>query len=661
MLPKVVAAASCLTASLALVSCGVNHMSGNSPAHQGFIGPVTAKYPHVPTLQNSALLSAVSYSTVAAVLNGRLEITTDAGLNWKSATLPAQTFPVSLDFVSSTTGWVLASSSTRVERPVLYKTTDGGRIWHNELEGSAKESGGALDMLSSQVGWLTIGSTLYRTTTGGRQWHVVNLPAGSIPGQIDFVSATQGWITASRQSGSTQSSILATHDGIHFHPILSTSHSVGPIDLQPDGQGYALESNPSQGPQFGSLVTTRNAGRSWSTLTSAHQLGKSGAYGYVGGMAFGGKTGWIGTTNGAQGFQPSGILITANGGTTWHTVGGHRGWAIQDVAMTNPGRGWILARGPLGLNFLARTYDNGKHWTVLAPPTSPNSLDFNSPRVGYGLGIANNAAAVVKTEDAGRHWVPINLPPHVFSAYGFSQHIGLGAYDTYTGNQATPVTNLYRFTAGTNRWHLVSKLTGVNGLSLDYLGKRSWVMAVQLNGSFNNSLEWSVDNGVHWKKLGLVTTPGTLANVVNPQGAWVFSSPAKTSATGEGTLSWNSLSGTTHKTVLRLPAAGPVQYLVNRIDFLNAQVGWVFVTKNVMSHTMIRKPGSKTKVRAAPYSSQILYDTTDGGRQWTEWKLPESWNITAANLVTSRIGYLSVNGAVVDTQDGGAVWHLSTP
>ena len=661
MLPKVVAVASCLTASLVLAGCGVRHVSGKPSDGQAFIGAVTAKCPQVPALQNSALLSAVSYSTVAAVLNGRLEITTDAGLNWNSATLPAHTFPMALDFVSPTTGWVLTFSSTRVERPILYKTTDGGRIWHKEFEGSANAFGDALDMVSPQVGWLTIGSTLYRTTTGGRQWHVVNLPAGSIPGQIDFVSATQGWTTASSQSGSTQSSILATHDGIHFHPILSTSHSVGPIDLQPNGQGYALESNPSEGPQFGSLLTTRNAGRSWSTLTSAYQLGKSGAYGYVGGMAFGGKTGWIGTTNGAQGFQPSGVLITANSGATWHTVGRHRGWAIQDVAMTNPGRGWILARGPLGLNFLARTYDNGRHWTVVAPPTSPNSLDFISPGVGYGLGIANNAAAVVKTVDAGHHWVPIKLPLHVFSAFGFSHHIGLGAYDTYTGNQAVPVTNLYRFTAGTNRWHLVSKLTGVSGLSLEFLGHRNWAMAAHVNGSFNNSLELSVDNGAHWKKLGLVTPLGAMVNVVNRHGAWVFSNPAKTSSTGEGTLSWNGLSGTTHKTVLRLPVAGPVQYSANRIDFLNAQVGWVFVTKTVMSHTMIRKPGSKNKVRAAPHSSQILYDTTDGGRQWTEWKLPLAWTITAANLVTSQIGYLSVNGAVVGTQDGGAVWHVSAP
>ncbi len=84
--------------------------------------------------------------------------------------------------------------------------------------------------------------------------------------------------------------------------------------------------------------------------------------------------------------------------------GGKLGWAIQDVSMTAPGMGWIVANGPSASDFLAHTGDNGARWTVAWPPRAPVSVDFVSPTSGYGTGLPDNANAIVATQDGGRHW-----------------------------------------------------------------------------------------------------------------------------------------------------------------------------------------------------------------------------------------------------------------
>ena len=47
--------------------------------------------------------------------------------------------------------------------------------------------------------------------------------------------------------------------------------------------------------------------------------------------------------------------------------------------MTLPGMGWVF--GDRNVPFVARTTDNGKHWSQIGPKMMPLAVDFVSPTV----------------------------------------------------------------------------------------------------------------------------------------------------------------------------------------------------------------------------------------------------------------------------------------
>ena len=648
-----------------LAACGpVGAARGNSSQTKAIprrYGLVTAKAPSLPPFDSgSAALSEVSASTVAAILNGQLVMTRNGGQSWFTEALPAGTSPNALDFVSPTTGWLIAWTGGTLSHPAIYKTTDGGHTWHQQFNAPPAVYGGALDMLSAQDGWAIVSTGLYRTTDGGDHWTAVPLPSGLIPVHLDFTSGTYGWVAARAQSGTSQGTVLATAGGKKFRTILTLSRSIGAITLKPDGTGNVLENAPDGEAGVGPVIHTADDGQSWTTLTSADALAKGQAFGYPGGMAFSGKTGWIGTNNGAQGFTPNGLMVTGNGGVSWHDVGGNLGWAIQDVSMTAPGTGWIVANGTSGSDFLAHTGDNGARWTVAWPPRSPVSVDFVSPTSGYGMGLPDNANAIMATQDAGRHWsIQTALPPELFTADAFSPTLGLGVYATYDTNNSTPVTKIYASTDSGKAWRLLDTASGVSASSITYLGAKTWAMSVQHNLTPVNQVLISTDNGRHWTPTGLTVPDGSAMSVVSRHEAWVFASSPKNSPSTPGRLTLDSLSGAVRKTVLTLPSNGPVRYFVSAVDFVNNQDGWVSVNKYVASDKLVHKPGDQKLVHAAGITTNLLYYTTDGGQHWTVWQLPALWTVGQLDLVTSQMGYIEVNGTVVMTKDGGGVWTVA--
>ncbi|WP_020375427.1 YCF48-related protein [Sulfobacillus thermosulfidooxidans] len=623
-----------------------------------------AKAPNTPGIdQGTPSLSLISSTTIAALINGTLVFTNNNGKSWTTKPLPPHANPEAIDFVNSHTGWLLAWAGTSWNHPTIYKTRDGGRHWQRQFEAPRAIDQGTLDMISTENGWAILANRLYHTRDGGTHWTQIRLPSGDIPVGLDFVNSTKGWVSARSPRAIPIESLLATNDGLHFHTILTTSHSISAMSLQSHGSGEVLEGAPGGYMAFGPLLKTTNDGKQWLTITPSTHFSQLHVFGYASAMAFDGETGWIGTTNGALGFVPDGLMVTNNDGKTWHFAKNQDGWAIQAIKMTGLGEGWVIAHAASGVDFLAHTVDNGQHWTISWPPKTPNSLDFITPQIGYGMGVPSDNKAIVFTKDGGQQWTcQTSTTPKTFNAYAFSPTLGLAAFDTYVGPQAEQVAQLYASHNGGRTWQKSSLLPHLTVLAIQYLGKGVWMMRVQTNMGLSNQLELSTDNGRHWTRLKLHLTSADMVSMVNPHQLWIFAPPTKDTSATTNSLVLETTTGFIQNTALTFYSSHRITYDVNGIDFRNTQNGWVMVTKFVQSSKLIHKPGPiKKLVHAAPKLYNLLYETTDGGRHWTIWQLPPSWNVTGMDLVSTRTGYLIVNGTLVKTTDGGEQWHLAAP
>jgi hypothetical protein len=185
---------------------------------------------------------------VAVIIHDALAITRDGGKRWRTASLPHGTVPDSLDFVSATAGWLLASPDTSLTQPVIYHTVDGGARWIRQFSGRSSDSGGVLDMTSAQDGWAIVSGTLHRTMDGGAQWTPIRLPSGNVPTGLSFAGTSQGWVATMGTSRHPEQAVWATVDGHHFQRILKTANTVAAMTLHPDGAGAVLEASAERGP-----------------------------------------------------------------------------------------------------------------------------------------------------------------------------------------------------------------------------------------------------------------------------------------------------------------------------------------------------------------------------------------------------------------------------
>lgn len=132
------------------------------------------------------------------VLPPEVWYTTDGGTRWSKTILPevssnACQTGLSLDFVTTTTGWALCVQTNGVNQAkTLYSTTDSGARWtvvavtttangnHLPLAGFASR----MDFTNSENGWIGLTTTcpaqVLETVDGGKTWNPETLPASGV-------------------------------------------------------------------------------------------------------------------------------------------------------------------------------------------------------------------------------------------------------------------------------------------------------------------------------------------------------------------------------------------------------------------------------------------------------------------------------------------------
>ena len=134
---------------------------------------------------------------------GGLWRTTDGGLSWQQE-MNAGNKPQRIFFVNDTTGWVIGNNYN------IYKTTNTGDAWY--LIYNFSNTVADIFFASSDSGWIIGGGAngMMRTTNGGTNWHAVNNPSLPYETRMYFINNTTGW------AGINQYKILATKNGFDW-------------------------------------------------------------------------------------------------------------------------------------------------------------------------------------------------------------------------------------------------------------------------------------------------------------------------------------------------------------------------------------------------------------------------------------------------------------
>jgi len=204
--------------------------------------------PHVElariTLDRAYVLSGTSGQPGGGTV---LMYTADGGLSWQPRPVPCTApFDLGAEIAASGTDdlWFLCGSqaSAGSQAKLLYRSADGGLTWYLAAQATALGTtpppasepntlplGGYvapfsighknLAVASPTTAWLyPTRATLFETVTGGRSWAMVpgldtaGFGSGS-PGNVTFISATQGWICEYGIG------LWHTSDGVHWYPL----------------------------------------------------------------------------------------------------------------------------------------------------------------------------------------------------------------------------------------------------------------------------------------------------------------------------------------------------------------------------------------------------------------------------------------------------------
>lgn len=272
-----------------------------------------------PDLQN--------YSTA-----GTLYRTSDGGLTWASNPVPFG--GADLAFVDPQNGWAMAGLGVGAgsNAVAVFQTADGGATWTRKYVndpniagageslplGGLKAGIAPLDMQTAYI-YGVVYSTgtpyLYRTDDGGANWSLASLPLppdaenselGIDPGNMKFVSASDGFLAMRLTGGSYQLAVYVTADAGATWALTPT--------LIPEGGSAAFLSAQEMVVYNGSqFYITRDAARTWSILPPDVKFDEIFA-----GMDFSDPSnGWVLT------LDPTGrrsLYRSGDGGATWFPI-----------------------------------------------------------------------------------------------------------------------------------------------------------------------------------------------------------------------------------------------------------------------------------------------------------------------------------------------------
>jgi photosystem II stability/assembly factor-like uncharacterized protein len=381
--------------------------------------------------------------------------TTDGGRTWAAmpdGTLPMQgrvvsesspcpsASPPHLTFATEGTGWLTEGDCAEGRaRPLVWRTTDGGRQWAPVtlaapaggwgkwyVDGKGGTDLGAVSVMSADhttvllvpVATGSSGLVVERSTDLGRTWAVASntqLPAlpedGTPANWFDPLTARQ-WVEAmpsgvmETADGGRSWQLVRSFLGLAGTPVVSfTSLRRGfvlgdNLTVVSSTDDYGRTWQPEEIP---AALYARLAGEQGPPIDFVQQLGP--------GLAM------------ASGY--SGLWISGDSGRSWAERLGPA-TPVSQLDVAGPDLDFVLAGGEI-----LRSEDNGLQWARLLQPAAGPALgvDFWSADAGVAFVDGNYVAdsAYYVTFDAGAHWARLQLPAGWNFTGGVVSDGGLGS------------------------------------------------------------------------------------------------------------------------------------------------------------------------------------------------------------------------------------------
>jgi photosystem II stability/assembly factor-like uncharacterized protein len=336
-------------------------------------------------------------------------------------------------------------------------TAFGQGSWNLQTNpAQATSSVGKLQFVTATEGWVSISNGfLLHTLNGGATWTEMTKPypsdvIGSMsdPGlNISFINPSTGWVV--KTFGSYDNPLGAvvyktTNGGANWNrTVLSTT--VGDLAIQIQfidaTHGWSLVYNMNTGtPTF---LKTTDGGTTWVPTNGA------GIFYYVDA-----NNGWA-FSAGPNMLPPYTIYKTTNGGANWtpqftdNTAGD-----LNAIQFTDLNNGWVVGRN----GKIFRTTNGGTNWTAVTNTGITSSYDSktlyfmnaNTGWIGSKLNNSNNNAIILKTTDGGVSWTTQSTPAlNPFSIFFWDENNGwftsddnkIVNYSITTGNYSNATLN----------------------------------------------------------------------------------------------------------------------------------------------------------------------------------------------------------------------------
>jgi photosystem II stability/assembly factor-like uncharacterized protein len=233
-------------------------------------------------------------------------------------------------------------------------------------------------------------------------WTLQTNPTSDTGESIQFVSATEGWISLN-----SNKLLHTTNAGTIWNIVTPTDDIIGGMDAPGSrisfvnvSTGWVMKSYADGNGNFSgtNLYKTTNGGTSWTKTVLSANIGDAGVQVQFVDV----NNGWVLIYN-MNTLTPT-FLKTTDGGNTWSTTNG-----VGIFYYVNATTGYAFSAGPSMLPpyTISKTTDGGASWTQQYTDSNIGSLNaIQFTDVNHGWVIGENGK-IFKTTDGGASWTSI--------------------------------------------------------------------------------------------------------------------------------------------------------------------------------------------------------------------------------------------------------------